>query len=415
MSTNSIFIFMAGDNNLDVSGVQDIQEMLQSEIAAELNVIIQFDRRKAMPWEDPASSTTKRLKVEAHQLIQQQDIGETNTGDPAVLNEFLKWGTSGFPAKRKIAIIWNHGGGIKDIDIYKSVAGKVKSSLFVPQEQRHTTSVQKHQATVPAKQLGNLDELLNLPQRMVCTDDTSRDFLDNLELKSALAIPEQKFDIIAFDACLMSMFEIIYQIKDSADIIIGSEEIEPANGWPYKPILNYLSKNQMVDNGELARKIVAFYGEYYAATNENVTQSAVRTDSLEKAASGLDDFAGILAKSLGTIRATLADILISVQRFREGDYLDIYDFALLCQKNMPQPGIAESAARLLKLLDENIVANVTAGDKEKNAHGMSIYFPLKGGPADDVLHIYRKLDFTVTYPNWFKLITAFHASPTLQR
>ena len=405
---------MAGDNNLDVSGVQDIQEMLQSEIAPELNVVIQFDRRKAMPWENPADSTTKRLKVEAHQLIQKQDIGETNTGDPAVLNEFLKWGINGFPAKRKIAVIWNHGGGVKDTDIYKSFAGKVKSSLFVPQEQRNTTTVQKLQGTVQARHLENLDNLLNLPQRMVCTDDTSRDFLDNLELKSAIAIPEQKFDIIAFDACLMSMFEIIYQIKDSADIVVGSEEIEPANGWPYKPILDYLSTNQTVDNGELSRKIAAFYREYYAATDENVTQSAVRTASLEKASAALDGFAGILAKSLGTIRATLADILISVQRFREEDYLDLYDFALLCRKNMSQPGIAESAAGLLKLLDENIIANVTAGDKVKNAHGISIYFPLKG-PAEDVLHIYRKLDFTVTYPNWLKLITAFHTSPTLQR
>jgi Clostripain family len=415
MSTNSIYVFMAGDNNLDVSGVQDIQEMLESEIAPELNVILQFDRRKAMPWEDPASSTTKRLKVEAHQLIQQQDIGETNTGDPSVLNEFLKWGTRGFPAKRKIAIIWNHGGGIKDTDIYKSVAGKVKSSLFVPQEQRHTTSVQKHPTTVSAKQLGHLDELLNLPQRMVCTDDTSRDFLDNLELKSALEIPEQNFDIIAFDACLMNMFEIIYQVKDIADIVIGSEDNEPANGWPYKPILNYLSKNQRVDNEELARNIVAFYGDYYAAGNEHVTQSAVRTDSLEKVASGLDEFAGILTRSMGIIRPLLADILISVQRFREEDYLDIYDLALLCQKNITQPDIAESASRLLKLLDESIIANVTVGDRVKNSHGMSIYFPLNGGSADEVLHMYRKLDFAVAYPNWLKLITAFHVSPTLKR
>ena len=66
------------------------------------------------------------------------------------------------------------------------------------------------------------------------------------------------------------------------------------------------------------------------------------------------------------------------------------------------------------LPNENIIANVTAGDKVKNAHGISIYFPLKG-PPEDVLHIYRKLDFTVTYPNWLKLITAFHTSPTLQR
>lgn len=392
MASSSIFIFMAGDNNLDVSGVQDIEEMRQSDIAPELNVIIQFDRRKAMPWEDPANSTSKRLKVEAHQLLQQQDIGETNTGDPAVLKEFLKWGTHGFPAKRKIAVIWNHGGGIKDADIYKSMPGKVKNSLFVPQQERHAAAA----------------------QRMICTDDTSRDFLDNLELKSALTIPEQKFDLIAFDACLMSMFEVIYQVKDRADIVVGSEEIEPANGWPYKPILNYLSANEMVDNRELARKIVAFYGEYYAATNETVTQSAVRTDSLDKAATGLDDFAGLLGKSLETLKATLADILISVQRFREGDYLDLYDFVLLCQKNMPQPSIAESAASLLKLLDDNIIANASVGDKVKNAHGLSIYFPLKG-PAEDVLHIYRKLDFTMAYPNWLRLITAFHASRTLQR
>lgn len=414
MATNSMFIFMAGDNNLDVSGVQDIQEMLQSEIAPEVNVVIQFDRRKAMPWEDSATSTTKRLKVEAHQLRQQQDLGETNTGDPAVLNDFLTWGTKSFPAQRTIAIIWNHGGGIKDIDIYKSLAGKVKSTLFVPPKQRDTVSIPKLRDAVRIRELGNLDELLNLPQRMVCTDDSSRDFLDNLELKSALTGLEQKLDLVAFDACLMSMFEIVYQVKESAGMVIGSEEVEPANGWPYQPILHYLSANQTVDNGELASNIVALYGEHYAATRENVTQSAVRTDSLEKVARSLDDFAGMLVASLGSIRDQLAGILLSVQRFREGDYLDLYDFALLCRKNLPQPGIAEAAARLLKLLDENIIANVAVGETVKNAHGLSIYFPLKG-PAEDVLFIYRKLDFTVAYPNWFKLVTAFHASPSLRR
>ncbi len=415
LATNSLYLFMAGDNNLDISGVEDIDEMMKADLAPGINVVAQFDRRKAMPWEDAATCTTKRLKIENHQLLPQADIGETNTGDPVVLREFLTWCTDTFPAQRRIVVIWNHGGGIKDTDIYKNVASKLKSTLFVPASQRRSTPVPVSADEAETMQLRELDAALNLPQRVVCTDDSSRDFLDSLELKSAFAIPGGHYDILAFDACMMSMFEVVHQMRGSADIVIGSEEVEPANGWPYRPILDHLSAHATTTNDDLARAIVDLYAASYAGTPENVTQSAVRTAELDDTATCLDAFADALADALPTKKAILADILLSVQRFRDGDYIDLKDFALLCSKNVAHPGIVESAQSLLEHLDRAVIANAALGEKVKNAHGMSIYFPLKAAPSEEVLHTYRALDFTMSHPNWLRLITDFHIRPGLQR
>jgi hypothetical protein len=415
LATNSLYIFMAGDNNLDISGVEDIDEMLKADLAPGIHVIAQFDRRKAMPWEDASACTTRRLKIENHRLLPLADIGETNTGDPAVLRDFLRWSTDAFPAQRKIAVVWNHGGGIKDTDIYRNVAGKVKSALFVPAAQRSIAPVPVRLDEAKARQLRELDAALNLPQRVVCTDDSSRDFLDSLELKSAFSIPAQRYDILAFDACMMSMFEVVHQMRASAEIVIGSEEIEPAKGWPYRPILEYLGSHATATNDEIARAIVELYAASYADTPESVTQSAVRTATIDATAACLDAFAGALAESLPTLRAILADIVISVQRFRDGDYADLFDFVLLCRKNVPHPGVAETAERLLACLEHDIVANAVIGEKVRNSHGLSIYFPLKAAPSEEVLETYRALDFTRTHPNWLRLITDFHARPGLQR
>ena len=46
-----------------------------------------------------------------------------------------------------------------------------------------------------------------------------------------------KVDVLAFDACLMQMAEVAYEVKDLADYVVGSEETEPGPGYPYDPFL----------------------------------------------------------------------------------------------------------------------------------------------------------------------------------
>lgn len=415
MAKTSIFIFMAGDNNLDVSGLQDIQEMLQAKLSHNINVIVQFDRRKAMPWEDPSERTTKRFQVKNHELITLQDIGETNTGDPSVLRNFLDWGIKNHPADRNIVIIWNHGGGIKDTDIYKSIGSKVKSNLFVPPKDRTTTTFDKlKNKTIDIAGMKKIDELLNVSQRMVCTDDTSRDFLDNIELKSALNLPTKKFNIIAFDACLMNMYEIMYQLKDQTEFIIGSQEIEPPEGWPYKLVFDYLSSKPSVSNRNLSAKIAELFEISYADKEKHVTQSAISTISIEESAFNLNSFAESLLDSLELIKGDLYDIVFTTQRFRENDYIDLYDFVTLCKNNIGIESITNYANQLLLSLDRIIIANCILGDKVKNAHGVSIFFPLKK-PDAEVIDMYSKLDISLKYKNWLKLVNSFHKAKALKR
>ena len=52
----------------------------------------------------------------------------------------------------------------------------------------------------------------------------------------------RKLDVLGLDACLMAMGEVGYQSKGSASFMIGSEQTEPAEGWPYTAVLGELAK-----------------------------------------------------------------------------------------------------------------------------------------------------------------------------
>ena len=95
-----------------------------------------------------------------------------------------------------------------------------------------------------------------LDSRAIAYDDTSRDFLDNLELKRVLeqvkANAGRPIDVLGFDACLMSMIEIGYELRDLAGHVVGSEQTEPGNGWPYDRVLRALAGAPDMSPGQLS-------------------------------------------------------------------------------------------------------------------------------------------------------------------
>ena len=44
----------------------------------------------------------------------------------------------------------------------------------------------------------------------------------------------RKIDIIGFDACFMSSFEVAHALRPYARYMLASEETEPNKGWDYK-------------------------------------------------------------------------------------------------------------------------------------------------------------------------------------
>lgn len=84
------------------------------------------------------------------------------------------------------------------------------------------------------------------------------------------AVKESKvdrFDIIDFDACLMSNAEVIAGLAEYTDYMVVSSETEPGFGQEYTTWLNALSADPKINGFELGKVIVDAYVAFYEDEN----------------------------------------------------------------------------------------------------------------------------------------------------
>jgi hypothetical protein len=81
-------------------------------------------------------------------------------------------------------------------------------------------------------------------------------------------------DLLSFDACLMGMIEVAYEIREYADIMVGSEENMTHGGLPYHTILADLKANPFMSAAALGDTIVMRHRDCYAHL-PGETQSAM--------------------------------------------------------------------------------------------------------------------------------------------
>lgn len=128
---------------------------------------------------------------------------ERDSADYRVLQAFIKWGFSTYPSKIKMLDIDSHGGGF----------------------------------------LG------------VVRDDSSGNLISLPNLAKALKSTGQKIDVLNFDACLMGAIEVLYELKDVTDVMIGSQDSTLGTGMLYTKALPAIVNNAKTAD-EIARNIV---------------------------------------------------------------------------------------------------------------------------------------------------------------
>src|SRR5215510_7905000 len=112
----TVMVYLAGDNNLDAASLADLAEMKKVGSTDEVDVVAELDRQGA-------GIGTKRYHLQKGTPLAKdavEDLGETDTGDPAVLKSFLMWGIKNYPAEKYLVVLWNHGAGWDDTDIYRT-------------------------------------------------------------------------------------------------------------------------------------------------------------------------------------------------------------------------------------------------------------------------------------------------------
>ena len=338
------YVYMAGDNTLYEEVTDDLNEMMMVGSNSNLEIVALTDQ---LLGNDSHAYHVVKHGVEETPLseINATWENEIDMGDGETLKDFMVWATTEYPAQRKILVIWDHGSG------WKRVAEDQGSYLTVP-EIRNS--------------IENYREITGDPP----------------------------LTMIGFDACLMGMFEIAYELKDQTEMIHGSEAYEPLEGWTYNHLLYKL--DQQTTNSELAYHIVNDYIESYrngsVYTSYSVTAAVIDTSKLEDVWNKLEDFSGQINSVLPVYRDQVSYSRDQTQRYDQNpDYRDLYDLTINVENRIPVSDTIKYSRELQNSINEAVIAEDHWQKPGKlpveRAHGLTIYFPTDGAETgyDDLL------------------------------
>jgi hypothetical protein len=317
-----------------------------------------------------------------------------------------------YPADRYALILWNHGSGW-----WEEARGRAAVSA---QAEASPRSGREAAAPVPLSQRPHhslFHHAFPPAHRSICYDDTSGgDALDNRELKVVLAgvcaLLGRKIDLLGMDACLMNMVEVAWQLRDSVQVIVGSEIEEPFDGWPYTEILARLTARPRQGAAAFARWIVKSYLLSYQGKDETVTQSALDAEQIDDVVTKIDALSGALLTALETDAQAIAaaDCIAHAcrlsPRFYDDNYIDLLCFAKQLRRTADPrkvgpgkagsgktpPDLQPKADALVAALKPGksraILCQGKIGPEVRGTGGLSIYFP-----SDRINPAYRALDF----------------------
>lgn len=187
---------------------------------------------------------------------------------------------------------------------------------------------------------GHGPELLMQPPPAPGNDSISL-YLTPIDLRIALQVvtplpnKNKQFDLIAFDACSMSMFEVAYELQEHARYMVASQEEVPDLSFPYDKIVPFF-REKGADLETLLRKgvyaYIAAYEDYIddAVTDmKPATLSALRLFDCGDLKEALRRLSCALCAANG--KPALPSLLIkareSARDFVSGLYVDLFDFA----------------------------------------------------------------------------------------
>ncbi len=333
----TVLIFMNGNNDLEPNGVDNMNQLETAPDSEAVTTTVQFARSPLFDTTNGNWTGARRFKIE-HDADPQaidspviEDLGDVDMGQPATLRTFIAWGAARYPAQHYLLVIWNHGSGWKS----RASAGALT--------------------------------------RGVSFDDVHNSFISTQQLPAALTagVP---LDVTAFDASLMQMLEIAYEMRAACPFIVGSEESPPASGYPYDRIQRDLVAAPTMAPRDaatmMARETLAAYG-----AGTDITQSVLETDRLDALAGALDTLAGALLPHAAPDAAALAVARDTTEHYAQLEYKDLADYATHAASALSgDPAVQAAATGVTTAVTQATVAEFH-GALHPHSHGVSIYLP----------------------------------------
>lgn len=193
----------------------DLAELQKVKLPANVKVLIEAGGAKK--WHSNIGAkghSAVRLLYDSEGLHELGKLKEADMGNPATLEDFLRFGKENYAADHHIFVFWDHGGGSMSGVCYDEFSGRPLS-------------------------------LNDIRQAFDAVYESSKD--------------KPPFELIGFDACLMATYETAHMLEGLTKYMVGSEEVEPGCGWYYTGWVGALAKNPALGGNGLGKAICDSY------------------------------------------------------------------------------------------------------------------------------------------------------------
>ena len=202
----------------------DIAEMTSELWSDNIRIVIQTGG--ATHWTNQLvnPNRTQRFLFENGQFKEIANLPLQPSSEPETLADFLRFCSENYRSDHMFLDLWNHGGGA-----FGYGSDSIYGGMF-----------------------------------------TLRDIRAALESVFEPSSTDPAFDIIGFDACLMSSLEVTHALDGFADYYVLSEELEPGEGWDYAALLRAMTEDPSMSPARVGRTLADAYMDYYMTQNVNL-------------------------------------------------------------------------------------------------------------------------------------------------
>lgn len=402
----TLMVFIDGNNNLQLDLITDVLEMELVGSSEDVHIVAELHRTAGYTNADGSWTGSRRYLIERSKeydtiadILEQRaedpaglsitsrsrGRGRPGSAEPATVIDFVDWAASTYPAERYGLIMLNHGG---------AWAGGFGADESSP--------------NVGSMQLPELDEAL----------------------AGATEVIGGPFEFIGFDACLMSQLEILQVLSRYGRYAAAAQELEPAYGWYYTPLVAELTARPEMRGDELGevavRTFMEFYEEVWPALHDNepfpggYDLTAVDLSRIDAVDEAMRHFSSVAAENAD-------DVVVAVGRARNNTLefggaapdvldrlssIDLVHFLSLLVAFSTEPEVIAAAEELIDAIDALIVATDQSEGLEQ-AHGLAAFFPRNSDVAMIEGHLDRYAEEVPDLDAWREFLDSFHRAATV--
>ncbi|HAF96421.1 MAG TPA: hypothetical protein DCG50_10315, partial [Elusimicrobia bacterium] len=252
----TIMVFMNGKSNIEPFALSDLNRFETVGSNEKVNIVAEIGRSKGLDndtatdgdWDGVrryyVTKDQDKNRIASQLLV---DLGSADMGDWKEAASFLKWARTAYPAKKYMFIIWDHGWGW--IDPLK-----------------------------PGENLVNRN-------KSISHDFVTGNYIKTTEM-GKIFNEAGRVNLYVSMACFMQMAEVAYELRNAAEIIVGSEEVIQLPSLNFEDFFGLIAANPQSSAETAGVYAVDTFKEMYSRpeyqemlekTKYGVQLSAIRT------------------------------------------------------------------------------------------------------------------------------------------